>query len=651
MRGLYRPEQRWGTLRKTAACGLLGLGALLVALHVAPHRIQEVQLGQSVNVQASYPKMKGLLSSSSLKWQVPKRFNARSSFSGSPQNRFLSNAIADIGVVGSDKEGLLDVSRMQRAEKGSGISIPENKRKKIAIIGSGLAGMVTAMDLADAGHQVDIYESRQFVGGKVGSWVDKDGNHIEMGLHVFFGCYYNLFGIMRRVGAFKNLRLKEHTHTFVNEGGGLGALDFRMGGIGAPINGLKAFATSEQLNLMDKFYNAVALATSPVVKALFNFDAAMEDVRALDDISFTEWFMRQGGSRGSINRMWDPIALALGFIDCDHISARCMLTIFQLFAVRSEASVLRMLEGSPHEYLHKPITQYLEDRGTTFSLGRRVKEFVFEKDETGRPTKIKGFVASTPGGNAEDEMLQYDTVVAALDVPGIQKLLDDDMRKVPEFKRIEELDAVPVATVQLRFNGWVTELNDKELMKTVNDRQGDGKAPGMDNLLYSADVDFSCFADLALTSPGDYYKPNEGSLMQCVLTPGDKYMPMTTEEIAKATLDQVHKLFPSSRELECTWTNVVKLGESLYREAPGKDRFRPPQKTPVDGFYLAGSYTYQDYIDSMEGATKSGLLAADAILADTLNGPPSGGIDATSSNGRTVQGIKEPELTMASMTS
>jgi hypothetical protein len=35
--------------------------------------------------------------------------------------------------------------------------------------------------------QVEIYEARRFAGGKVGSWVDKDGNHIEMGLHVFFG--------------------------------------------------------------------------------------------------------------------------------------------------------------------------------------------------------------------------------------------------------------------------------------------------------------------------------------------------------------------------------------------------------------------------------------------------------------------------------
>ncbi len=57
-----------------------------------------------------------------------------------------------------------------------------------------------------------------------------------------------------------------------------------------------------------------------------------------------------------------------GFIDTENISARCMLTIFQFFATKTEASVLRMLEGSPSEYLHKPIVEYLEARGTKYIL-------------------------------------------------------------------------------------------------------------------------------------------------------------------------------------------------------------------------------------------------------------------------------------------
>lgn len=56
---------------------------------------------------------------------------------------------------------------------------------------------------------------------------------------------------------------------------------------------------------------------------------------------------------------------------------------------------------------------------------------------------------------------------------------------------------------------------------------------------------------------------------------------------------QVLTLFPSSQGLKVTWSSVVKIGQSLYREGPGKDPFRPNQKTPVKNFFLAGSYTKQ----------------------------------------------------------
>jgi zeta-carotene desaturase len=542
----------------------------------------------------------------------------------SPRSSIFANSVtclhnaASASVSVSGDEGLLDEGRMERAYRGLGYKLNPSQSLNVGIIGSGLAGMITAMELSEAGHKVNIIDSRQFPGGKVGSWIDKEGNHIEMGLHVFFGCYYNLFGIMKRVGALQNLRLKEHTHQFINTGGKIGELDFRFFGLGAPYNGVAAFARTNQLELKDKLANALALATSPVVKALFDFDGALQDIRNLDNISFSEWFLGKGGTRESIRRLWDPIAYALGFLDCDNTSARCMLTIFQLFAIRTEASILRMLEGSPLEYLHKPIIRYLEERNVTFQLGRRVLDLIYDKDARGKPNRVRGLITSTGNSEIPPEEQHYDVVVAATDVPGIQKLLPNDFKTNYEmFGNVDKLEAVPVQTVQLRFNGWVTELQDRQRMKDVNKDLSNGKAPGLDNLLYSADADFSCFADLALTSPGSYYKEGEGSLLQCVLTPGDKWMPVSTEEIAKKTLEQVHKLFPSSKELECTWWNVVKLGKSLYRESPGMDVYRPTQATPIPNFFLAGSYTFQDYIDSMEGATKSGLLCAEEILKRT----------------------------------
>ncbi|XP_031103545.1 zeta-carotene desaturase, chloroplastic/chromoplastic [Ipomoea triloba] len=509
-------------------------------------------------------------------------------------------------VIRSDLDSMVsDMST--NAPKGLFPPEPEHYRGpklKVAIIGAGLAGMSTAVELLDQGHEVDIYDSKSFIGGKVGSFVDRRGNHIEMGLHVFFGCYNNLFRLMKKVGAEKNLLVKDHTHTFVNKGGDIGELDFRFP-IGAPLHGIQAFLSTNQLKPYDKARNALALALSPVVRALVDPDGAMRDIRDLDSISFSNWFMSKGGTRASIQRMWDPVAYALGFIDCDNISARCMLTIFALFATKTEASLLRMLKGSPDLYLSGPIRKYIEDKGGRFHLRWGCREIHYERSSDGS-TYITGLAISKA---TQKKIIKADAYVAACDVPGIKRLVPKDWREWEFFDNIYKLVGVPVVTVQLRYNGWVTELQDLERSRQLR------RAMGLDNLLYTPDADFSCFADLALTSPEDYYIEGQGSLLQCVLTPGDPYMPLPNDEIIRRVSKQVLALFPSSQGLEVTWSSVVKIGQSLYREGPGKDPFRPDQKTPVKNFFLAGSYTKQDYIDSMEGATLSGRQASAYICS------------------------------------
>ncbi len=89
-------------------------------------------------------------------------------------------------------------------------------------------------------HQISA-EHKTSVCSQVASFIDRAGNHIEMGLHVFFGCYFNLFRLMRKTGAVQNLLLKEHTHTFCNADGDVRELDFRFDvngvKIGAPFHG------------------------------------------------------------------------------------------------------------------------------------------------------------------------------------------------------------------------------------------------------------------------------------------------------------------------------------------------------------------------------------------------------------------------------
>jgi len=127
--------------------------------------------------------------------------------------------------------------------------------------------------------------------------------------------------------------------------------------------------------------------------------------------------------------------------------------------------------------------------------------------------RVTGLQVAT--GPEKTELVTADYYVAACDVAGAKRLGPTEWRiKFEEFNKVFELTAVPVITVQLRLDGWVTELADPDRRMRV----GEGKGYGLDNLLYSSDAEFSCFADLSVTSPSDYYKEGEGSLLQCVLT-------------------------------------------------------------------------------------------------------------------------------------
>ena len=75
--------------------------------------------------------------------------------------------------------------------------------------------------------------------------------------------------------------------------------------------------------------NSLALGTSPIVRALVDPEGGMRSVRALDNVSFTDWFKSHGGSEGSIRRMWDPIAYALGFLNCDQVCTQRKIAVLE----------------------------------------------------------------------------------------------------------------------------------------------------------------------------------------------------------------------------------------------------------------------------------------------------------------------------------
>ncbi len=75
-------------------------------------------------------------------------------------------------------------------------------KRKIAIVGGGMAALSVAFELTRTRalqdrFDVTIYQLGWRLGGKAASGRDSYGRIVEHGLHVWFGCYENAFGILR----------------------------------------------------------------------------------------------------------------------------------------------------------------------------------------------------------------------------------------------------------------------------------------------------------------------------------------------------------------------------------------------------------------------------------------------------------------------
>src|SRR5947199_10815405 len=89
---------------------------------------------------------------------------------------------------------------------------------------------------------------------------------------------------------------------------------------------------------------------------------------------------------------------------------------------------------------------------------------------------------------------------------------------------------------------------------------------------------------------------------------------MEPAEILEVTCQDAERLGVPVRDRLVSY-RVVKLPADFYSLSPGNDALRPPQETPIPGLTLAGDYTRQEYLATMEGAVVSGRLAARIVEA------------------------------------
>lgn len=452
---------------------------------------------------------------------------------------------------------------------------------RVAIAGAGLAGLACAKYLVDAGHQPIVYESRDVLGGLVAAWKDEDGDWYETGLHAFFGAYPNMLQLLQELGISDRLQWKEHALIF-NQPEKPGTYSyFKVPDIPAPFNVIMSIVNNnDMLSWEQKFRFAVGLWPGVAFGQKY--------VEDMDKYSLLEWLRKQGVDDRVNSDVFIAASKALTFINPEDVSATIPLTAINRFLRERYGSKIAFLDGSPTERLCQPIVDYFTERGGEVHLEKPLKEIVLNDDGSVKHWVMRGL------NGQPDEIVEADIYVSALSVDVMKVLMPSAWKQLPFFQKLEGLEGVPVINLHLWFDRKLTDI---------------------DHLLFSRSDLLSVYADMSITCK-EYEDPDK-SMLELVLAPAKDWIDKSDEEIIAATLQELEKLFPQHLKGEnpakLRKYKVVKTPRSVYTASPGRQAYRPDQVTPIHNFYLAGSYTMQRYLGSMEGAVLSGKLSAQAI--------------------------------------
>ena len=452
---------------------------------------------------------------------------------------------------------------------------------RVAIAGAGLAGLSCAKYLTDAGYTPIVLERRDVLGGKVAVWQDADGDWYETGLHVFFGAYPNILQLFKELNIEDRLHWKEHTMIFnqPDKPGTYSRFDFPD--LPAPLNGIVAILrNNDMLTWGEKIQLAKGL-----VPAMLRGQKYVEET---DKYTFSEWLKRQGVSEEVQQDIFIAASKSLNFINPNEISAVVLLTALRAFLQEKHGSKMAFLDGSPTERLCQPLADYITERGGEVRLNAPLKEVLLNSDGT-----VQGFLIQGLDG-AADEVLKADLYVSAMPVDPLKSILPKTWKQLEFFQKLEGLEGVPVINLHLWFDRKLTDI---------------------DHLLFSRSSLLSVYADMSNTCKA-YADPNR-SMLELVLAPAKDWINRSDAEIVAATMAELEKLFPAhfgkENSAQLLKSRVVKTPRSVYKAIPGRQQYRPCQKTPITNFYLTGDYTMQRYLASMEGAVLSGKLTAQAI--------------------------------------
>lgn len=435
----------------------------------------------------------------------------------------------------------------------------------VAVVGGGVAGIAASCALAEAGYAVTLFERRAFLGGRACSYLHPSvGEVIDNCPHVLLGCCTNLIDLLRRLGVRDQIRWSSRI-VFAEPGGRQGVLEASR--LPAPLHSSWAFLRYPLLGVADKLTIARALL------------ALLRPVAESDE-SFLVWLRRHGQTERSIRRFWEPVLVGSLNEELDRCSLQYSAMVFRQAFLNSAEAGRMGVSRLPLSELYGAAEHCLAAHGSCVRWRAKVESLEGVDD---------GVVVQVDG-----ERRHFDYAISAVPQRALLALLPDGAEK----SRISaaQLEPVPISAIHLWFDRPITPLAHVALLERTIQwvfQRPTGDAPK------------STFINKA--------EKSSGSHLELVVSASRSLLRLPRAEILALALRELAEFFPAVHEAQLVKSAIVKEVHATFAPTPRSDRHRLAPQTGWPRLFLGGDWTASGWPATMEGAARSGYLAAEAL--------------------------------------
>jgi squalene-associated FAD-dependent desaturase len=434
------------------------------------------------------------------------------------------------------------------------------RQERVIIIGGGLAGLAAAASLAPRGFKITLLEARNRLGGRAGSFHDAaSGQLVDTCQHVSMGCCTNLAHLCRTLGIAHFLQPQKCLY-FMTPDRRLSR--FRAGPLPAPFHLARSFLAAHYLSPAEKLRIAWGLA------CLLRSNSS-------DDPPFQDWLARHRQTPRTVERFWGLVLVSALNETADRIGLRYARKVFVDGFLRHRRGFEIELPAVPLGRLYGDELQgWLRRHGVDLYLQRGVRALEVAGDRIDRLVLRDG------------DSLQADWYIAAVPFDRLLDLFPSEViEKHPRFHNLRNLETAPITSVHLWYDRPIMRLPHLVLVGCVS----------------------QWLFNRGETAPGEHY-------VQVVVSAARQFRGLGRDEVEGQVRDELARLLPPARTARLLRARVVTEHQATFSAVPGVDRWRPPQASPLENLYLAGDWTATGWPATMEGAVRSGYLAAEALL-------------------------------------